>query len=334
MSDRPQSRPPTRPPLPPPNPHMDETPDFMRRAETLYDEWHMGRLTFEQLGEMLDELWDEDRSQQRPGNLARLEFTLGTVQINRKQFDEAIRHFEQAREQYVQAGNNARANSCSLNLAIIRMEMGDWAVADRLFESLSDSGVLSNDLQIIAIAQLNRGRLFLRRGQADSARDCLQTALVVFASWPVDRSDRLPHLRSEAYEGLARVELEAGRLKEAYSAAQNALEQAEVSERVMARGAAHRAMGQVLGAMERQKITLPAESRPADEYFEQAATYFRQLEATGEIAATFYEHGVAMVGRGEKDKARALLRKAMMAFQKAGLMDEAAKAAELHTSMI
>lgn len=337
MARRPSSNPPRAASTPPPL-GEPEDPIFVRECRELYERWQSGALTMEAvMGEFRTRL---EAAANHVGNRARAEMMLGLVLTKHNKFDAAMAHYDRAHDDYMRAGQVTQANGCKLNIARLQITRGNYAFADQSLASLYDSSVRHSDIYLRVLVLSNRGNLFQRMEQYERALVVLEEALGLTNEIQADRQSQVPSIQSDIYATRSRVALDIREMDKALEWAQQAITFAEQSGWAAAKATAYRIMGRVVAALELESDAPPAPEDPAeakpnaDYYFDQATQLFREMEMDGEVAQTYYDHAVTLVEQGANEKARVLLRKAMVGFNRVGMADDAARAAELHTRLV
>lgn len=335
----PPSRPITNPlrPLSPPRPISTPPPtgepesdEFVAACRAIYEQWHNGTITLEDALAKIAEKQTEAETAKHIGNMARAHLMQGLIRAERNQYGDALTHYEKAHDLYLQAGQRTQANGCKLNMALAYMNRGNYAHADQLFTTLHETSVRQNDAYMQLLVLDNRAQLCQRMEQYDRAKQMIAEGMPLTDVVEKERGVHAVTIRADLQAILARVLLDVRDMEAAYAAAQYAVREAEKTGWAAPKAVAYRIMGRVLAAIDAP----PPDQKPADFYFEEAVRLFREMDMAGEVAQTYFDQAVTLVEQGENEKARALLRKAMVGFNRAGMADDAAKAAELHTRLV
>ncbi len=326
---RPTSTPP-RPISTPPPTGEPETDEFVAACRAIYEQWHNGSLTLDGALAQYAAKQAEAEATRHIGNMARAQLMQGLIKAERNLYVDALTHYETAHDLYLQAGQRTQANGCKLNTALAYMNRGNYAHADQLFTTLLETSIRQNDAYMRLLVLNNRAQLFQRMEQYDRAKQMIAEGMPLTDEVEKERGIHAVTIRADLQAILARVLLDVREMDEAYAAAQYAVWEAEKTGWAAPKATAYRIMGRVIAAME----TPPTDQKSADYYFEEAVRLFRDMDMAGEVAQTYFDQAVTLVEQEQNEKARALLRKAMVGFNRAGMADDAAKAAELHTRLV
>lgn len=306
-----------------------ETPEFVAACRAIYEQWHSGTLDLETALALYSAKEAEAQAAKHVGNMARAALMQGLVRAERNQYADAIPHYEKAHDLYLQAGQQTNANGCNLNMALAHMNQGSYALADQLLMMVYDASLRENDAYLRLLVLNNRAQLFLRMEQYDRAQAMIVEGMPLTDEVEKIRGIHANAIRSDLMAILARVLLDVRDLPGAYAAAQAARHEADITGWTAAKATALRIMGRIVATMEAP----PVNEKPAEALFEEAVRLFREMDMAGEVAQTYMDQAVTLIELNEHDKARALLRKAMVGFNRAGMADDAAKAVELHTRL-
>jgi hypothetical protein len=135
----------------------------------------------------------------------------------------------------------------------------------------------------------------------------------------------------ELHHALTLLYLKRGEVIPAWHAAKLAYRVAEDVHKPYERGFACRAIAEVLPYLPHPDDGF----RPdPDAYFQASRAAFQEIQIEGEIGRTLLAHARSLAGRGRNLTAARKLREAMLIFARLGMLDDAARAAELQRDVL
>jgi tetratricopeptide (TPR) repeat protein len=309
----------------------EPTPEFNQSIIDVINAWESGDMPFAEGIARLTNLRQEAIAANHIANQGRAEHLLGYLQHYRGNLDSSIRHYRRARSLYNRAGNRVRMVTIDINQGENQRLKGDLEQALKLYRTAYATGVElgRKDSQTIAIT--NEGLALFALGEYADAIKALERGLELSDEWP-DKTDRNYHpLLCEIYHGLANTYLQQGNLDIAWEYVLKGLDIAKIDGQPFTRGFANRTAGVVITALE----SVPDEtfSSDPDYYFKQALAAFNEINAEAELARTIFAHAHSLAERGKRTTAARKLQQAMIIFTRLGMMQDAARAAEMQLSV-
>lgn len=316
-------------------PDLDPTPEFNARAIAVLDHWESGELPFK---DAIDQMTALAREAVERGHLVdqgRAELLLGILQGYRANLDASITHFERARDLFERAGNRRRALGAVLNLGESHRLKGNFTRARQLFRAAYDGAKDLGLLSTQTIAASNEALMLLSMGHAESAKAMFERALLLAKDLPPEELDKRIELTAEIDAALVDVHLRLNNTAEAWNMGLAAYHLACEIKQPIQLGIVHRALGQVLTALDHLPENAPAALSPdPDEHFRVATEAFQEVKADGEVARTMYTHALSLAERGRGMTAARKLQQAMIIFTRLGMTDDAAKAAKAQMDVL
>lgn len=295
--------------------------------------WESGELSYEEAFARIATLSADAEKSGHIANLARIEHTLGYMYHYRGSLNLSLMHYERSRALYQKVGNRRRVAIMDMNMGESYRYKGDFARARRLFRAAYETFHALDDLEAQAVAVSNEGQVLLSMKLLDLAQSALEEgarlaeSLILRGGGP-----QLATLLCEVYHGLVMIYLTRANPAAAWEMMGRALDIAYHHQQPMQLGFANRAAGEVTTVMQP-----PAESTLSpdpDEYFRAAGDAFRAINMEGELARTMLAQARSLAYRGRRTTAARKLQHVMQLFTELGMLDDAAKAAELQLSLI
>ncbi|MFN8371588.1 MAG: tetratricopeptide repeat protein [Anaerolineae bacterium] len=312
-------------------PDPEPTPEFNQRCTDLLRHLEAGDLPYEDAIAHAHSLHNEAVTSRRPADEARAQHVLGYLQSFRGNISSSIRHYEQARSLYTRLGNKRRLAVIDLNQGENFRTKGDFSRARELYHSAYQTARELGVLLVQTVAITNEGQMLLTLGKHREALASLQEASEL--SRQLDSADHnVQPLICEIHHVLALIYKALDRLDDAWHEARTALRMAQDIRHPQQIGLAQRAAGEVLLALD--KPPQGDFSTNPDEYFQVATDIFREMGAEGEMARTMFSHSRSLARRGKRMAAARRLQQAMIIFTKLGMVNDAARAAELQLEIL
>lgn len=308
----------------------EPTPDFYSRTADVISHWEVGQLPFDHAMESLRELRLEADATQHTPNQARAEQMLGYLLTLRGALVQAVRHFERNRALFAEVGNRRRVIIADLNLGETYRQRGDFKRAQAYFEKAYQSSREIGDREQEAVALCNAGQMLLTLGDLAGAYSALTESYELVLQFPADDPDRTA-IMCELHHALTILYLRRGEVIPAWHAAKLAYRIAESVQKPYERGFACRAVAEAL-----HHLAHPDDGFEADPdlYFHAALSAFQDIQIEGEIGRTLLAHARSLADRGRKMTAARKLRAAMLIFARLGMLEDAARAAELQRDVL
>jgi tetratricopeptide (TPR) repeat protein len=173
--------------------------------------------------------------------------------------------------------------------------------------------------------------MLLSMGQLDAAREDLLESYRLSLDFAPD-SDERTSLQCELHHALTLLYLLQENLQAAWQEAKQAYQVANQVPQPLEKGFANRAVAEVVTALN----TAPDEgfSDDPDIYYQAANEAFYEINAEGEMARTMFAHAKSLAQRGRRMTAARKLQHAMIIFTRLGMIDDAAKAAEVQLEVL
>jgi tetratricopeptide (TPR) repeat protein len=308
----------------------EPTPEFYSRTADVINHWEVGELPFDHALETLRGLRLEADSSQHTPNQARAEQMLGYLLSLRGSLLQAARHFERNRALFAEVGNRRRVIIADLNLGETYRQRGDFKRARAYFEKAYRESREIGDREQEALALCNAGQMLLTLGDLDSAQAALTESCELVMQFPLDDPDRTAIL-CELHHALTLLHLRQQDVAAAWQTAKLAYWIAADVQKAYERGFACRAVAEVLNHLPHPDDGFTPEP---DAYFQSARVAFQELQIEGEIGRTLLAHARSLAARGRKMTAARKLREAMLIFARLGMLDDAARAAELQRDVL
>jgi tetratricopeptide (TPR) repeat protein len=292
-------------------------------------------LPFSQAFAQIEALKKEAVAAGHLANQGGVELTIGIMQGIRANLNESIACFERARDLFEKVNNTERATVCTLNIGESYRLKGNFTQAHRYFHAAYEAAQTLSDHKSQVTALANEGQMLISMKRYDEALQALESALALGQqSWgddPRDERRRKDNL-CEIHHALAGLYLQAGQPEKAWGHAKESLLLAQELQQAYRLGFAYRAIAEVL-----TDLKSPPEdgfSSDPDEYFQLAMAAFRDFKAEGELAKTMFMHGKSLAKRGKRMAGARKFQQAMVIFTRLGMVDDAAKSAEMQLEVL
>jgi tetratricopeptide (TPR) repeat protein len=312
------------------SPELEPSPEFDARCMNFIRGWQHGELPSADVVRSLKQLSREAAASGHLANEARAEHLSGYMQHYLGNLSISITHYDRARQLFDRVGNRNRVVVMDINQGENFRFRGEFKKARRLYHQAYDAAAALQNVRLQTIAIANEGLMLISLKDYQQAYDCLQESLRLSNLW--EDTNNLEALRTEVYFGLAQLALVLGQPETAWQDAHLSLEAARKAELMHSVGLAYRILGEALTALG----TAPSDSdfKSPDDYYRAALEIFRSIDAEAEIGRTIYSHAQSQAKRHRRRNAANLFREAMVIFQKLGMTDDAANAAEAQLQVI
>lgn len=310
----------------------EPTADFQAKCLDVTYQWEGGKLPYTEARQMLSALTQDASLRGHLADQGRVEQVIGYIEVVRGNLNVSIHHFERARAAYNQVQNTIRVAICDMNMGESYRNKGDFKRALALYGKAYEAFKAENDVENQAFALSNRGQAWLGMKRLDAAQADLTTGLALAEQIPVDVADRTV-LLCEVNLALTRLYILRERFGMAWEAAIRAYEVAQQAPQAFERGYANRALAEIISAAG----VPPMDKRFANDanvYFQAANEAFSEIHAEGEIARTMFAHASSLTRSGRKMAAARKLQLAMIIFTRLGMVDDAARAAEMQLEVL
>ncbi|GAB4513211.1 MAG: hypothetical protein OHK0046_13800 [Anaerolineae bacterium] len=303
---------------------MEPSPEFETTCIEIVQQWQSGKLAFKDALARLSRLSEEAAHSGHIANQARAQDRLGYLQTYRGNLLTSIDHYNTARALYRVAGNETRLATIDLNQGENHRMLGEASTALELYHAAYAQAEKHSLLNIQTLAALNEGLLLLETGQDTNARRCLEQALELLEHW-VDEPDLRDGVYTEAYFGLALLELRVNALQAAWDYAVQVWTIAQHNPLPLHVGFANRTVGEVLAVA--GQAADDTFSSDANVYFENAIRAFKEMNAEVEAARTMLSQALYLAHVGNTETAARKLQQVTLTFTKLGMLGDAARAA-------
>jgi DNA-binding SARP family transcriptional activator/Flp pilus assembly protein TadD len=246
--------------------------------------------------------------------------TLGSAYLYHGDYERAIEHFQQSLTLKEGIGDTQGRATLYNNLGVVHYYRGDYDRAYEYYQRSFEIKKKIGDIYGLAISRTNLGlMLHHRRKQAQALRHLEEAVRIcrdIEAEW----------LLPEAYRIVARVYLTLGDVARARIHAQAALETAERLGCEAFIGVAHRVLGQVAAPGR-------GEWERAEEHFTRSIEIFESLSNEHELGKTYTAYGLALKEKGDLEKAREQLARAMDIFARSNATGRLERVREAYESI-
>lgn len=311
-------------------PEIEPSPEFDARCMNYIRGWQHGELPSADVVKALKELSREAALAAHTANEARAEHLAGYMQHYLGNLNISISHYERARHLFDRVGNRNRVIVMDINQGENFRFRGEFKKARRLYRQAYEAAASLNSVRLQTIAIANEGLMLVSLKEYQAAYAALQEALRLSELW--EDNNNLEALRTEVYFGLAQVALASNKPESAWEDANLSLQAARRAEIMHSVGLAYRILGETLTDL--GQAPNDAEFNNPDEYYRAALETFRSIDAEAEIGRTIFSHAQSQAKRSRRRNAAQLFREAMVIFQKLGMTDDAANAAEAQLQVI
>lgn len=306
----------------------EPTPEFNDKCMDVINRWQDGELPYQDAIATLnhylqtahDNIVDQGRAEQ----------LLGYIQHYRGNFTTSIQHVERARAIYEKAGNPRRMAIMDLNQGENYRFLGDFKRAVRLFRNAQQVLAELNQPRDLTSATVNEGLVLVTLGRDEEARQVFERALLISEALPNDVY--LQRMLCEVHHGMATLNLRGGNAQAAWVNAVEAIHLAQVTGDPILRGMANRLMGEVI--TELGGVPDDDYSGEPDDYFRESIQALQEIDAQAEQARTMFVQAVSLAKRGKRTTAARKLEHVMHVFSDLGMVDDAARAAEVQRDVI
>jgi tetratricopeptide (TPR) repeat protein len=317
------------------HPSQDVAPEFKARYNVIFDQWQAGTLSFPQAVEAIAALKQEASAAGNLANEGGTELIVGVIQGLRANLNDSIQSFERARDLFEKVGNQKRVATCTLNIGESYRLKGNFTRAHEYFHAAYEAAEQLGDIPTQVTALANEGQMLISMKRFAEAQAALEDAYTLGCeSWGDDprAEDNRKNNLCEIHHALAELYLEVRQVKKAWDHARQSLKIAQDLQLAYRLGFAYRAIAEVLTELGRQPES--EFSGDPDEYFQAANVAFREVKAEGELAKTMFVHGKSLVKRGKRMAGARKLQQAMVIFTRLGMMDDAARAADMQLDVM
>ena len=264
-------------------------------------------------------------------NVGYAEHMLGYIEHLRGNLESSIEHYTQAHALFNRVSNQKFAAHMSLNLAENYRYKGDYDRVLEIYQEVYEIMESLDEVRLQTFAILNQAMTLLDLGEFSNAHRALVRTVALMERWP-DDLDQKDDVWCEINYGLALVHLEQDNPHRAWECAQVALEMAQKEMQPWALGYAYR----VIGILVSRLGTVPDESLSTDpdDHFKKSMLSFRVINAEAEYARTMFIQARSLGRRSERMEAVRKFQQAMLIFNRLGMIDDAARAAEAQLELI
>lgn len=311
-------------------PEIEPSPEFDARCMNFIRGWQTGELPSAEVVKALKELSRSAALAGHTANEGRAEHLSGYIQHYLGNLSVSIAHYDRARYLFDRVGNRNRVIVMDINQGENFRFRGEFKKARRLYRQAYEAAASIESVRLQTISIANEGLMLVSLKDYQTAYDALQEALRLSQLW--DDNNNLDALRTEVYFGLAQVALASNRPEAAWEDAKLSLDSALKAEIIHSVGLAYRILGEALTDL--GQVPHDAEFNNPDEYYRAALEAFRNVDAEAEIGRTIYSHAQSYAKRSRRRNAAQLFREAMVIFQRLGMTDDAANAAEAQLQVI
>jgi tetratricopeptide (TPR) repeat protein len=313
----------------PQEPQVDEV--FAERYRATMADWQSGGISASDAEQELMALGKEAEDEGNRLHRGAVELNLGIIQGYLANFTRSAHHFENARQDLESVGAISQMLTCDLNIGEVYRLQGNFARAQIFFHRAFMEAKNIDHKRTMAVALTNEGQMWISMGSPNKAYDMLHEALSIASQPYSDEDDERVHLArlgvlAEIYHALTQISLANGDTIKAWSYAKNSYENANLTQHPMRMGYGNRAVADAITAL--GDAPEPSFDHDPDTYYKQAMDYFRAVHMEGDVAKTMFARGKSLVRRGKKASAAKLFQQALVIFEKLGMRDDAAKAAE------
>jgi tetratricopeptide (TPR) repeat protein len=312
------------------SPDVEPTPEFDGRCLAIITGWRNGEIPTTEATQKLKNLAREAQTAAHAANQGRAEHLSGYIQHYLGNYTVSNMYYEKARRLFERIGNRRRVATMDLNMGENYRYRGEFKRARRLYRAAYDTSSALGDTRIQTFAITNEALMLISLDDYTNARIALDEALTLTEVW--EAGEQFETVLTEIYYGLAEVDLATNKLSGAWDNAHRALQHAGNSANLHSVGLAYRILGDVLTALD--VVPDDARFKNPDEYYRKAIETFKEIDTEAEIARTVFHHAKSLAERGKRRNAAQLLRDAMEIFNKLGMTDDVADAAEVQLRVI
>lgn len=310
-------------------PEIDEL--FAERYRAVMQDWQRGGIGASDAQKELLELQKEAEEDDNSLHYGAVELNLGIIEGYLSNFTKSARHFETARQAFDAVGAISQMITCDLNIGEVYRLQGNFTRAQMFFHRAYSEAKSIDNKRTMAVALTNEGQMWISMGSPNKAFEMLHDALAVAENPYSDEDDELVHrgrlgVLAEIYHALTQICLANNDTVHAWTYAKKSYENAQETQHPMRMGYGNRAIADAITAL--GDAPEPAFEHDPDVYYKQALEYFRAVHMEGDVAKTMFARGKSLVRRGKKAAAAKLFQQSLVIFEKLGMTDDAAKAAE------
>lgn len=310
----------------------EPTADFQTKCLDVANQWEEGKLPYIEARQSLMALAQDANQRGHLADQGRVEQVIGYIEVERGNLNAGIHHFERARATYNQVGNVIRAAICDMNIGETYRNKGDFKRALVLYGKAYDAFKAEGDVEDQAFTLCYRGEVWLSMKRYDTALADFTEGLQLAEQIPVGTEDR-SILLCEVNLSLTRLFIQRERYGMAWEAALRAYDVAQETPRAFEKGYSNRALAEIISVAGIPPMDKRFED-DANYYFQAANDAFLEIHAEGEVARTMYAHALSLVREGRKMAAARKLQLAMIIFTRLGMVDDAARAAEMQLEVL
>lgn len=310
----------------------EPTADFQAKCLEITYQWEGGKLPYPEARQRLATLAHDASLRGHLADQGRVEQVIGYMEVVRGNLNVSIHHFERARAAYHQVQNTNRAAICDMNIGDSYRNKGDFKRALTLYGKAFEAFKAEKDIENQAFALTYRGQAWFSMDRLDTAQNDLVAGLALAEQIPTHTDDR-SLLLCEVNLALTRLYIKRERYGMAWESAIRAHDIALKSPQAFEKGYSNRALAEIISV----SPVPPMDRRFANDanvYFQAANDAFMEIHAEGEIARTMYAHALSLARSGRKMAAARKLQLAMIIFTRLGMVDDAARAAEMQLEVL
>lgn len=309
----------------------EPTPEFVQHCRAVVDPWELGQMPVKDTIAALRRARQEAQITRYLANVGYAEHMLGYIEHLRGNLESSIQHYTQAHALFNRVANPKYAAHMSLNLAENHRYKGDYDKALELYQDVYEIMESLEEVRLQTFAILNQAMALLDLGEYGNAHRALVRAVALMERWTDDVYQK-DDVWCEINYGLALVHQEQDNGHRAWECALEALKMAQKEMQPWALGYASRIIGILvtrLGPAPDQSL-----STNPDDHFKKSMLSFRVINAEAEYARTMFVQASSLGLRGERMEAVRKFQQAMLIFNRLGMIDDAARAAEAQLELI
>jgi tetratricopeptide (TPR) repeat protein len=315
-----------------PSRHMENpTPKFVEKCRNALDRWEEGAMSIRETILILNQCSQEAMITHHLANQGYVEHILGYIEHTRGNLESSIQHYKQARALFVHINNQRFRARMELNLGENYRFQGDFDQALELYQNVYMITEQVGDLRIQTFSVVNKGTALFELGENNNAYQAFEEGLALIEQWQ-QHFEQKNKILGETHYGMALIHMRRDDPDAAWEHLHKCLQAAEARNQPWTRGYAHRLAGILVSEID----PLPDStlSPNPDDHFQQAMDAFKEINAEAELARTIYAQARSLGQREERLQAARKFQQAMLIFNRLGMINDAALAAEAQLNLI
>lgn len=229
---------------------------------------------------------------------------MGYIHWRRGEYDKAISHYDRTMQEMERSEDKSAMGIVSIELGNVYNSVGDWVKAIEYYERAIRELERSENLREMARAYNNLGDIFIQREEWDKA--------IMYFSRSESTAEKAGNRYMMGWTSFNQAECYAnlGELERALEKNDNAFKCLSPLDDKVGLSAIHRNYGTIYRFMEKWELSV--------ENFEKSTSILVELDIPFELGYSYYEFGLMYRDKGDMERAKEYVGKALECFEKVG----------------